>query len=414
MDDVEEGREPVDLVELARQRRREVEAKAVDVAVGDEVAKRVHDQPQHRGMHRVERVARARVVHVVARVARNGPVVGEVVDALEREHRPKVVPLRGVVVDDVEDHLDPGAVQRLDHPLELLHLLAAPAGRRVERVRGEVADRAVAPVVGQSLGGEVHLVGDVVDRQQLDRGDAEGREVLERRLGGEAGVGASQLLGNPLHQLREALHVQLVDDGLVPRTRRRTIFLPVERIVGHDRLRDRGRVVLVVPLEIGVLAAGNVGEDVPVAPEDRALDRLRVRVDQQLGGVEAVTLLGRPGTVDAVAVALPGPDPRQVAVPVERRALRQLVAGLAIVLVEEAELDLLGVLGEEREVRALAVPPRAKRKQLPRPDPHASGRLSLPPGEAGLRERLTALSKFTRGARPSRWRGPRAASRARA
>ena len=171
-------------------------------------------------MHRVERVAGARVVHVVARVAGDGAVVGEVVDALEGEHRPEVVALGGVVVDDVEDHLDPGAVQRLHHPLELLHLLAAPAGRRVERVRREVADRAVAPVVGQALGGEVHLVGDVVDRQQLDGGDAERREVLERRLRCEPRVRARAApRGTPLHQLREALDVQLVDHGLVPRAR---------------------------------------------------------------------------------------------------------------------------------------------------------------------------------------------------
>ena len=174
----------------------------------DEVAERVHDQPQHRRMHRVERVARARVVHVVARVAGDGAVVGEVVDPLEREHRPEVVALGGVVVDDVEDHLDPRAVERLDHPLELLHLLAAAAGRGVERVRREVADRAVAPVVRQPLAGEVLLVGDVVDRQQLDRGDAERGEVLERRLGGEPRVRAAQLLAHAGHQLREALHVR--------------------------------------------------------------------------------------------------------------------------------------------------------------------------------------------------------------
>ena len=67
----------------------------------------------------------------------------------------------------------PGAVQRLDHALELAHLLAAGAGRGVAGVRREVADRAVAPVVRQPLLVQEALVGDVVDRQQLDRGDAE-------------------------------------------------------------------------------------------------------------------------------------------------------------------------------------------------------------------------------------------------
>ena len=160
MDDVEERRETVDLVELARERRGEVEAEAVDVAVDDEVAQRVHDQPQHRRVHRVERVARARVVHVEARVVGHEPVVALVVDAAEAEHRPEVVALGGVVVDDVEDHLDAGAVQRLHHALELAHLVV---GRRVQRVRREVADRRVAPVVREPAVVQEALVGDVVD-----------------------------------------------------------------------------------------------------------------------------------------------------------------------------------------------------------------------------------------------------------
>ena len=185
VDRVEERREAVDLVELARERRGEIEAEAVDMAVDHEVAQRVHDQPQHRRVHRVERVARAREVHVEARVVGHQPVVARVVDALEREHRAEMVAFGGVVVDDVEDHLDPGAVQRLDHPLELAHLLAVRARRRVERVRREEADRRVAPVVRQAVVVQEALVDDVVDRQQLDRRDAELLEVLERRLGGE-------------------------------------------------------------------------------------------------------------------------------------------------------------------------------------------------------------------------------------
>jgi hypothetical protein len=70
------------------------------------------------------RVAGAGVVHVVPRSSPIEPVVGGVVDALERQHRPEVVALGRVVVDDVEDHLDAGLVQGLHHLLELLHLLA--------------------------------------------------------------------------------------------------------------------------------------------------------------------------------------------------------------------------------------------------------------------------------------------------
>ena len=112
------------------------------------------------------------------------------------EHRPAVVALGGVVVDDVEDHLDPGAVERLHHPLELAHLLAAAAGRRVGGVRRQVADRRVAPVVREPLVVQERLVDDVVDREQLDRGDAEQLEVGDRLVGGEPGVGAAKVLAH--------------------------------------------------------------------------------------------------------------------------------------------------------------------------------------------------------------------------
>ena len=83
------------------------------------IAQRVHDQAEHGRMYRVEAVARPGEVHVVARVVGHQPVVRGVVDTLEAEHRAQVVALGGVVVDDVEDHLDARAVERLDHPLEL-------------------------------------------------------------------------------------------------------------------------------------------------------------------------------------------------------------------------------------------------------------------------------------------------------
>ena len=54
--------------------------------------------------------------------------------------------------------------------------------------------------------------------------------------------------------------------------------------------------------------------------------------------------------------------------PVERRALAHGDALLVAVLVEEAELDRLGTLREDREVRAVAVPVRAERERPPRPD----------------------------------------------
>ena len=89
------------------------------------------------------------------------------------------------------------------------------------------------------------------------------------------------------------------------------------------QLGDRVGVVLVVGLEVGVLArpSGRTGRTLRGVEADRPLDRLRVRVEQELGRVEAVPALGLVRAVHAVGVALARADEREVAVPVERGAL---------------------------------------------------------------------------------------------
>ena len=87
--------------------------------------------------------------------------------------------LAGVVVDHVEDDLEPGLVQRRHHLLELPHLLAERADRAVRSMRGEVAEGVVSPVVGQAAPDKERLGDEVVHRQQLDRGDAEVDQVLD-------------------------------------------------------------------------------------------------------------------------------------------------------------------------------------------------------------------------------------------
>src|SRR5438309_186467 len=79
---------------------------------------------------------------------------------------------------------------------------------------------------------------------------------------------------------------------------------------------------------------------------------LRVWVEQQLGGIAAVTLLGGPRPVDAITVELIGPDLRQITVMYERRDLGQRCSRLTPLLVEYAELDAFGTFGEDGEVRA--------------------------------------------------------------
>ena len=86
--------------------------------------------------------------------------------------------------------------------------------------------------------------------------------------------------------------------------------------------------------------------------------------------VEAVAALGVVGPMDAVAVELARADVRQVAVPDLVSVLGQhdpLELALAAV-VEQAQLDLLGVGAEQREVHAAAVEGGAQRVGGARPD----------------------------------------------
>src|SRR5690606_6060266 len=80
VDDVEEGPELVHLMELAGEGAREVEAEAVHVHLLNPVAEAVHDELQDAGAAHVERVAAARVIHAVAGIVLDEPVVVGVVD----------------------------------------------------------------------------------------------------------------------------------------------------------------------------------------------------------------------------------------------------------------------------------------------------------------------------------------------
>ena len=188
---VEETAVLVEAVRLARQDCREVEAEAVDTHVVGPVAQAVHHHLQHAAVAEVHGIAGAGVVDVVPRVGRQ-PVVGGVVDALEGQGGTELVALGGVVVDDVEDQLEPRLVQMGHHLLELGEGEIG-VGRIAPRRRKE-ADRVVAPVVLQALVEQMAVVDEGVDRQQLDGGDAERRQV-GRDLGArQSRVGAAQAL----------------------------------------------------------------------------------------------------------------------------------------------------------------------------------------------------------------------------
>ena len=233
-------------------------------------------------------------------------------------------------------------------------------------MRREEPDGVVAPVVRQTLLHEVRVVDELVDGHELDRGDPEGLQVVDDRGMRHAGVGAAQLLRDAGVQLGEALDVGLVDHALVVLVLRRTVVAPVEVRVDDDRRHRVGGRVLVVAL---VGRAELVGEQRRVAV-DLPVDRLRVRVEEQLVRVAPVPVGGVVRAVHAVAVPLAGLGRGEVAVPHEGVDLGQVDAGLLAELVDQAELDAIGHLREDREVGPRSVIRRAEGVGTSRPDLH--------------------------------------------
>jgi len=184
------------------------------------------------------------------------------------------------------------------------------------------------------LGDLVDLVHELVDRQELHGRDTERLQVLNRFRIREAGVGPAQVLWDAWMPLREALDVNFVDNSLMQSAAQRPVALPVEGVIDDDRSGHVRRAVAIVALEI--VAAERVGKD-GGGPLDLSGDRLRVRIHEELGGIAAMSPGRIPRAIDAETVALAGPDPRQVAMPGERGALRQFDDRL-VVLVMRAQV----------------------------------------------------------------------------
>ena len=212
VDEVEESGESVDLGELAGQSGGQVEAEAVHMHLRDPVAQRVHDELQDLRRAHEEGISCARRIEVVPTIPVDEAVVGGIVDTPEGEGGTHVVTLCRVVVDDVEDDLNVGGVQGLHHRLELGDLRAGILRGSVIIVRSKVTDRVVAPVVRQSLGLQRRVIRELLDRHQLNRGDAQLCQVLDDRGVCHACVGAAQVLRDVRVAHRHALDVGLVDD----------------------------------------------------------------------------------------------------------------------------------------------------------------------------------------------------------
>ena len=259
-------------------------------------------------------------------------------------------------------------MQRTDHGLEFLHLLAPGTETGVVVVRGEETDGVVAPVVGQPTLDERGVVHELVHGHQLDRGHAEITEMFDHHRVRQTGVTAADVIGDPRVAHRHALDVRLVDHRLLVGNSERPVVGPVEIGVHHHRGHRVRRGVGVV---VGVRVPEPVGEQ-RLVPLDAAVDRLGIRVEQQLAWVAPQSCRRVVGSVYPVAVALARADPRHVAVPDQGVAFGQRDPRLVARIVEQAQFDPVRGFREDREIGAAAVICRAQWVGRARPDVHST------------------------------------------
>ena len=259
-----------------------------------------------------------------------------------------------MVVDNVQDDLDPGPVERLHQVPELVDrgLRAWPAG--VGAVRGKERHRLVAPVVGPAAGRVLGV--ELVHGQQLDRGDPEVDEV--RDFLDEPGVGpADRRVHAAVGVGREPADVGLVDHGVRERPVQRPVALPVVRAEVNDHALHRAQVV--VP---SAVLAGAAGRPAVAGRHGHAPP---VRVQQDPVAVEAQPALGCPRAMGPEAVHLAGPDaghecmpvrPGPVGVRVEVDDARRHVV---VHPIEQHELDPGGPFGVDGHVHTVGREGRA-------------------------------------------------------
>ncbi len=164
-----------------------------------------------------------------------------------------------MVEDHVENDLDTGRVQLADHGTELGHRVVRGG---VAGMRGEEAHGVVAPVVGQATSGQRRFGEVRVHREQLDRGDTKGAQVVDDRRVRQPRVGAAMAGRDIRVALGEPLHVQLVEDCVGPGRAR-----PVgggagagRPVVDDHAARDEGRGVPPVRthrVRVGLVEAGD-------------------------------------------------------------------------------------------------------------------------------------------------------------
>src|SRR5689334_10816830 len=120
-------------------------------------------------MQHIENIPSSGIIAVAALVRPVKPVIRSVINAAEGKGRPPFIALAGMVKDDIEDDLDSGGMKPRDTLVKFANRIAGA----VARLQCKKVDRIIAPVIAQTGANKPWFVGDWVNREQFDGGDAE-------------------------------------------------------------------------------------------------------------------------------------------------------------------------------------------------------------------------------------------------
>src|SRR5258707_2685309 len=124
-------------------------------------------------MGEIEGVPAAGEILVIARLIPIEPIIRGVVDAAKAQRRSEVIAFGRVIVDDVENDLYPGVVQPRDGQ-------AKAVKRSIQSVAylgREEAQGIISPIIVQAVLGQMPIVDECMDGQEVDRRHAKSLEM---------------------------------------------------------------------------------------------------------------------------------------------------------------------------------------------------------------------------------------------
>jgi hypothetical protein len=120
-----------------------------------------------------------------------------------------------LIIDHVQNHLDPRLVQGLDHLLEFLNLLAPLPAAGIGIVGSQITDGVVSPVVSKAPLDQVRIMNELVDREELNGRNPKVPEIIDHHRMRQAVVGTLQFRWNLWMPGGKTFDMDFVDDRLM-------------------------------------------------------------------------------------------------------------------------------------------------------------------------------------------------------